>query len=222
MTTCLEAVLKVGGSLADSDCLVPLCREIGELGRRHRLLVVPGGGPFADTVRHAYRRWRLSETAAHKMAVLAMDQYGYLLCNLIPGAVPVTSLAAVEPVCRAGNAPVLIPSQLILSLDPLPHSWAVTSDSIAAWVATVVGAPRLILLKDVDGLYSADPKRAGPGQLLTEVTFDQLKECGGVDEYLPVVLSQARVEAWLINGGHPERLRELLARGQTLGTHVQP
>ena len=37
-----------------------------------------------------------------------------------------------------------------LPLDELPASWAVTSDSIAAWVAGKVGAGRLVLVKQVD------------------------------------------------------------------------
>lgn len=217
----VEAVVKIGGSLAGSDALRPLCRQISELARWHRLLVVPGGGPFADTVRRYYQRWRLSETAAHKMAILAMDQYGYLLCDLTPDSVPVTSLVDVEPACRSGKVPVFIPSQLLLHLDPLPHSWTVTSDSIAAWVATQVETTLLILLKDVDGLYSADPKRADQGQLLTEVTLDQLKGCGGVDEHLAVILSNAQVDTWIINGTQPERLIEVITGGRVVGTHVQ-
>jgi 5-(aminomethyl)-3-furanmethanol phosphate kinase len=31
--------------------------------------------------------------------------------------------------------------------DPLPHSWDVTSDSIAAWVAGSLGARQLVLVK---------------------------------------------------------------------------
>jgi aspartokinase-like uncharacterized kinase len=84
------------------------------------------------------------------MAILAMEQFGWLLSDLIVGV------------------PVLLPAGL--PLDELPASWAVTSDSIAAWVAHRVGADRLVLVK------------AGPG----------------VDEYFPTAIQGARFETSVI------------------------
>jgi 5-(aminomethyl)-3-furanmethanol phosphate kinase len=213
----VEAVVKVGGSLAESDALRSLCHQISELAREHRLLVVPGGGPFADNVRRYYDYWQLSETAAHKMAILAMDQYGYLLCDLIADSVPVTSFAEVEALYRDGKVPVLIPSSLLFHLDPLPHSWTVTSDSIAAWGAVQLRARLLVLLKAVDGVRGT----ADQEQWLTEATLDQLEGSKVVDEYLPVILSEADVNTWIVNGRYPERLAELITRGETRGTHLR-
>ena len=48
---------------------------------------------------------------------------------------------------RLVNVPVLAPYRWLREADPLPHSWTVTSDSIAAWVAGQVGARRLVLVK---------------------------------------------------------------------------
>ena len=42
---------------------------------------------------------------------------------------------------------MLAPYRWLREADPLPHSWDVTSDSIAAWVASQVGARGLILIK---------------------------------------------------------------------------
>ena len=43
--------------------------------------------------------------------------------------------------------PVLAPYRWLRDGDALPHTWEVTSDSIAAWVAGELGARRLVLVK---------------------------------------------------------------------------
>lgn len=217
----LDAVLKVGGSLGRGRDLLPLCREIGRLGARYRLLVVPGGGESADIVRSQYRRFGLSETTAHRMALLAMDQYGCLLGNLTPGSVLCMDVLSARQAAESGRVPVLLPTSLLIQADPLPHSWQVTSDAIAAWVAGLACASSLILLKDVDGLYSTDPAGRDGGRLLPRLSAEELAgHRGGVDEYLAVVLASIGVETWVVNGRSPARLVELLDTGRTLGTHI--
>src|SRR5262249_60324175 len=82
-----EWVTKVGGSLgAQPASLRRLMRTLATVGRRHWLVVVPGGGSFADEVRRLDRRVHLGDSAAHWMAILAMDQYRYLLQRLAPAA----------------------------------------------------------------------------------------------------------------------------------------
>ena len=128
-----HTVLKVGGSLARGDGLQDLCREISVLGHQHPLLVVPGGGEFSDLVRQAYSRYDLGETAAHCMALLAMDQYGYLLSRLIEGSSLETGMDSACRTAASGRVAILLPSASVLDSDCLPHSWQVTSDTIAAW-----------------------------------------------------------------------------------------
>jgi 5-(aminomethyl)-3-furanmethanol phosphate kinase len=203
-------VVKIGGGLAregGDDALRALCAAIGELGTRHRLLVVPGGGELADAVRALDRRLGLGDEASHRMAILAMEQFGWVLSELIPGAVRSGGLATVDGVA------VLLPAALLAGA-PLPASWEVTSDSIAAWVAGEAGAQRLVLVKPVDGLYAEWPP-AGPP--LKRLSARQV--AGGVDAYLAQVLT---VETWVINGREPARLAELLDTGRTLGTVVTP
>jgi aspartokinase-like uncharacterized kinase len=203
-------VVKVGGGVGDS-ALPALCRTLGELGTRHPLLVVPGGGAFADAVRDAEGRFGLSAAAAHRMAILGMEQFGWVLSELIPGAVRTADLTQVS-----GTA-VLLPAGL--ALGGLPESWHVTSDSIAALVANRAGAGRLALVKGVDGLYADWPPRGEPLARLTVAELAALRP-GGVDEYLPTVLERASFETWVISGRDPERLGELLERGTTAGTRI--
>jgi len=215
-----EAVLKIGGSLSRGDSLGAVCQEIGRLGARHRLLVVPGGGDFADAVRVYYRRYRLQETTAHEMALLAMDQYGLLLGDLVPNGDVVRDILLARRTTTNGRVPILLPAALLIQADPLPHSWQVTSDSIAAWIAGLVGASQLVLLKDVDGLMPDRSQGEGADVLPAMSVSELLNHRGGVDEYLAVLLAALNLETWIINGRLPERLAELLETGQTLGTRI--
>lgn len=213
-------VIKIGGSISRADALPSLCRAVGRLGREHALLVIPGGGEFADTVRACDRRYQLDDTTAHWMAILAMEQYGYLLAEKIPGAIVVRHPDEARAVSRSRRVSLLLPFDLLHGLDPLPHSWEVTSDSIAAWVAASVKASQLILLKDVDGLCSSDPRQDTEAHLLPTVSVDQLRDFGGVDPYLGTLLRESRFETWVVSGSRPQRLTELFNAGHTRGTRI--
>jgi 5-(aminomethyl)-3-furanmethanol phosphate kinase len=179
-------VVKVGGALArDPGALRALCAELARCGARHPLLVVPGGGPFADAVRAYDDRVGLRDETAHWMAILAMDQFGLALADLIPGAVLRRDLEPVQP----GAVGVLLPHALLRDRDPLPASWDVTGDSIAAWVAGAAGAGRLVLVK---ASASADPATLA-------------------DPYFPTAIAEAGIEARAIDGREPARLAELLS-----------
>src|SRR3954468_15793847 len=145
------SVVKVGGGVGE-DALPALCTTLGALGGRHSLLVVPGGGRFADAVRAADRRFGLADATAHRMAILGMEQFGLLLRDLLPCGPPVVMPAGLGP-------------------DELPESCQVTSDSIAAWVALQNGADRLVLVKEVDGLFAQWPARGAP---LADLTVPEL------------------------------------------------
>lgn len=151
MTAIVETVVKLGGGvLAHVEHFDAALAAIAAAARESRLLVVPGGGPFADAVREVDRRLRLSDDAAHWMAVLAMDQYAHVLAARLAGGVLITEPREIVAALGAGpvvQVPVLAPSRWLREADPLPHAWNVTSDSIAAWVAGRVGARRLVLIK---------------------------------------------------------------------------
>jgi aspartokinase-like uncharacterized kinase len=220
-------VVKIGGGLArdaGDDALRALCRMIGEAGARHALLVVPGGAGFTDAVRDHDARFTLRAATAHRMAILGMEQFGWLLCDLIPHAVPCTDLASARGAVAGRATPVLLPADMLAG-DPVPVSWGVTSDSIAAWVAGVAHAARLVLVKSVRGLYRDWPPVGDPLARLSVGELTELRAAGraaGVDAYLPQALRAAGVEAWVIDGRVPARLVTLLEKGGTEGTVVTP
>ena len=149
----LLTVIKIGGGLASTpEALDRVCREVGHLARYHAILVVPGGGPFSDAVRRFDQDIGVSPDAAHWMAILGMDQYAHVLADRIPGALLVEEPGAVLTEVKPGRVAVLAPSRWMRSADVLPHTWEVTSDSIAAFVAGAVDAARLILIKPATGV----------------------------------------------------------------------
>jgi probable H4MPT-linked C1 transfer pathway protein len=144
----VDFVVKIGGGLLSNPRhLDPVLSAVCAAARTHRLLVIPGGGPFADTVRSLDRQLVLSDDAAHWMAVLAMDQYAHLIAARLNRAAFSETPREIARALDCGKVPVLAPSRWLRDEDPLPHAWDVTSDSIAAWVAGRVGASQLVLVK---------------------------------------------------------------------------
>jgi len=125
-------IVKVGGSLAlYPEKLRALCAKLSEISTKHKLIVVPGGGEFADLVRDLDKRFNLSHAASHRMAILGMNQYGFLLSDLMPCSCAVNQLENVQKVLDLGKLPVFLHSNLLLSEYTFQNSWDVTSDSIA-------------------------------------------------------------------------------------------
>jgi 5-(aminomethyl)-3-furanmethanol phosphate kinase len=141
-------VVKLGGSFAFSPDLPGLLDAMEAAAAP--LVIVAGGGPFADTVRLAQPRMRFDERAAHRMALLAMAQYAEALCSLSPRFQVAANLAAIREAIGAGRLPIWSPWPLADGLETLPESWDLTSDSLAAWLSGRLQASRLLLLKHRD------------------------------------------------------------------------
>jgi probable H4MPT-linked C1 transfer pathway protein len=169
----VDLIVKIGGGvLADRGAFDAALDALSEAARERRLLVVPGGGPFADAVRSQDARFRLPDATAHWMAVLGMDQCAHLIAARLPGAVLVTGVSQIAAALTtsAGRVPVLAPYAWLRAEDPVPHSWDVTSDSIAAWIGSRIGARRLVLVKPAGAVPGSDAvdayfARALPGHL---------------------------------------------------------
>ncbi|MCL5876243.1 MAG: delta 1-pyrroline-5-carboxylate synthetase [Candidatus Bathyarchaeota archaeon] len=217
-------VVKVGGSLAaDPQKLRALCQKLCELSEGHRLVVVPGGAEFADTVRQLDKKFALSKVASHRMAVLAMDQYGLLLADLVPNSVLVRDLGGeVDGAIEQGKLPIFLPSNLFFKEDPLENSWDVTSDSIALYLAAQLGADRVLFVTDVDGVYTSNPKVDKNAKLIEKLSPAELSALGrtSVDKALPKLLLQYKIDCYVINGHHPKRIEAVLMKQKTVCTLI--
>ncbi len=138
-------VVKLGGSYAFLPELQQWLDAIE--ARAGRVVIVPGGGPFADTVRSAQPRMGFGESAAHEMALLAMTQYGIALTARSAALVLAASIAALHEALAQGRVPVWSPWPMLHNAPDISPSWEVTSDSLALWFAGLVGAPCVLLVK---------------------------------------------------------------------------
>jgi (4-(4-[2-(gamma-L-glutamylamino)ethyl]phenoxymethyl)furan-2-yl)methanamine synthase len=145
-------VVKIGGGiLAIPGAFERVTRAVATASKKARLVVFPGGGPFADIVRDIDGKMGLSPSSAHWMAILAMDQYAHVLAEQIADAEIVDGSAGIAKVHERGGIPVLAPHRWLKSADELPHTWSVTSDSLAAYIAALLGAHRLVVIKPREG-----------------------------------------------------------------------
>lgn len=196
-------VVKVGGSLGKSPELRKIAVSLGACGGE--VAVVPGGGSFADGVRYQQPRMGFDDRAAHRMALLAMAQFGHALASLAPSLIPAAGTESVRRVLREAGVPIWLPLDLLGGSPDIPESWDMTSDSLAAWLAHRLGASRLILLKS-----AAAPATALP----------DLVACGIVDPLLPKFLAGASFETWLCDASDIPRFRATLAGTGSPGVRV--
>lgn len=189
-------VLKLGGSLAGSMALEAwLDAAVSHGGGR--LVVVPGGGSFADGVRRAQGRWGLSDIAAHEMALSAMDQMAWMMWNLTPDLVPVWTGSMLRRALEQGRVPVWLPAVMLRRRQDIPPSWDVTSDSLSVWLAGWAGAKGLLLVKSV--------RIRGRAMAALDLVRD-----GVVDPALPGFITRYGVRAWCAGADAHDQLAPIL------------
>jgi dihydroneopterin aldolase len=201
-------VVKIGGSLAASPELPAwLAAVCGPA--RVRVVVAPGGGPFANAVRQAQALQGFDDAAAHRMAVLATEQFGLMLCALNPRLVPAPTPEAILEAHRQGHVPVWMASAMTLDRPEIPESWDVTSDSLSAWLADRLRAEALILVK------SATP----PAETLSA---QALARSGFVDAAFPGMVRGRSLAVRIVGPDDRQALIAGLKDGVVPGTAVAP
>ena len=206
MTPSRVAIVKLGGSLASSPSLRAWLDVFARAGAG-RMVIVPGGGPFADAVRTVQRQQRFDDAAAHRMALLAMEQYGRMLIGMQPGLVATDTASAIGYALARGEVPVWMPSAMVLACADIPANWNVTSDSLAAWLAGELHATLLVLVKAVEVTEA-------------QVTLTELVSRGWVDPELPRFAATAGCPVRILGRGDQAVLPRMLADNELKGLEV--
>ena len=199
----VSSVIKLGGSLLDlPDLPTRLGNFLSDFSRIRPVLVC-GGGPAVDLIRHWDQAFHLGEEASHWIALKTLTITALVLERIVPGLKYVETPAAFQSVWEAGQIPICDAYRFMvefdeLSDDPLPRRWRVTSDSVAARMATTLGAGEVVLLKSIT--------------LPQEMTIEEAARQGFVDPHFPAAAA-AGIRVVVVNLREKEPREGLLISG---------
>jgi len=182
-------VIKLGGSLLGAPELAKWLESIVKFGDG-QVVIVPGGGLFADSVREAQRMSKVSDAVAHSMALLAMDQYGLMLAGMNPALSTARSELEIAERGWQHRGIVWLPSQMVLADDSISKSWEVTSDSLSAWLANKLDATQLLLVK---------AKPLIGHQVQTPKQLQSLVDDGLIDQQFSHYIAGKNYRTWIFN-----------------------
>jgi aspartokinase-like uncharacterized kinase len=184
-------IVKVGGSLFDLPDLGPRLEAWLKALPGGDVILIAGGGAAADVIREMDRAHGLGEQISHGLALESLSLMASVLLAVAPPSLPLFRLGAPE---WAGprEAPQSFFVQDLYSFacwdehrpGCLPQNWTVTSDSLSARVAEVMGARELILLKSVT--------------IPPEMDWTEASRRGFVDGYFPTMIARG-VKARAVN-----------------------
>ena len=229
-------VLKIGGrSIMDAgrDVVYPMVEVLAECLKKSKLILGTGGGvrtrhvfsigidlglptgvlaqlAQADALANAHILGTL--LAPHGVVAIPPEIFGHLLPLFLHSA-PGVVFSSVPPYSLWEHPPGIgrIP----------PHR----TDAGAFLLAECFGCRSLTLVKDVDGLYEADPKREPSARFIPEIGVAELRRLSlatlPFERILLDLLENARIidRFQIVNGHRPERIAAALA-GERVGTVV--
>jgi len=217
-------LLKIGGSLINHpNHLRILIDKLCDLSRDYSLIAISGGATFADLVRYYYWELKLDEKISHKMALLCMDIYTLLIESLSKGRAKTSySLEEALDISEKKRLSLFLTSRFLFEDKEIKSNWKFTSDSIAAYLAKKFSAEKLIIIKDVDGVYNKDPKKDREAKLIREITTKDLKslEESCLDPYFPYIVEDSNYECYIVNGLKVQEVEAAIRGKDFLGTKI--
>ncbi len=176
------AIFKIGGKILDnSKDLINTIAQLTQLYEDQiikKILLIPGGGILANFIRELYYEFQIDDDFAHWMAIYSMNYNGVVLNKKFPH---LNSIENLDQLKKEGSYfSIFLPYKYLKNNDELPHSWSVTSDSIALYMAYKLGMNECFLLKDVDGIID---KNQNLLKELSTTKFEELKAEGKLAEF---------------------------------------
>src|SRR5512143_3383132 len=162
-------VVKIGGqSIIDRgrEALLPILDELVAARADHKILITTGGGTRA---RHAYA---IATDLGMPTGVLA--ELGGSISK--QNALMVSILLSQRGGIKIGHDDLVkLPNYMMPGILPVTHAMPPYRTDVGAFLlAEVMGAERCVLIKDENGLYTADPKKDRTATLIPEIEVNEL------------------------------------------------
>lgn len=224
----MRIVIRIGGSVVASPPNSQLIQKYAEILRNLRamgyeMVVVVGGGAPARQYIQLAKDIGLKEEEQDEVAISVSRLFAQLFALKIVGLEWKTIPTSLETVSDLLNEKGIV---VMGGLKP-----GMTTDTVAAMVASHVGAKLIIKATDQDGVYTKDPKKYSDAEKIDELSFDDLsqlmdqdKHKAGIHQIIDPeairILKKNRIKTIIVNGKNPENLLDAL-KGKKIGTIVQ-
>ena len=173
-------------------------------------LFVIGGGEFANLIRKYDVEIGFSQDVTHETAIDSMDILAKLLNDKLAFTEISYTIEEANRISDSNKIPIMICSEILKENEPFKHSWDVTSDSIAAYIASLLNA-KILIATNVNGIYTKDPSLSG-AELISEIDVNELLtfDESSVDLMLPALLIEHGLDCYVVNGEYPERVLSIM------------
>ncbi len=165
------AIFKIGGKILDdfenlNSSLSQLTQIFNE-SLLDKIILIPGGGSFANFIRKVYNELKFTEEIAHWMSIISMNYNGLELNKKFPSLQITENFEKLKENNKMFC--IFLPYEYLKDNDRLPHSWDVTSDSISLFIAKELKLDECYFIKDVDGILD------NKNNVIKEISASELK-----------------------------------------------
>ena len=178
-----EAVFKIGGKILenfkDIKSTISQLTQLFEDKILQKIIVIPGGGSFANFVRSLDDVLQIGDDLAHWIAIYSMNYNGIMLHRKYPDFEIIEKLKIFQEAKQ--KFCIFLPYRFLREDDILPHNWDVTSDSIALYIATKLKLSQCFLIKNIDGIFNIDKELI---KSISTFKYNELKSSNQLDNII--------------------------------------
>ncbi|MEE9223899.1 MAG: UMP kinase [Thermoplasmata archaeon] len=173
-------VVSIGGSVLipddnDFEYLSGLAELLVDLSSGAKLYIVVGGGRISRYYIELGRKFGTDERILDEMGVDVTRLNARLLISALSGKANDLPAETVEEAADLGNDHSIV----VMGGTTPGH----TTDGVAASLAELVKADRIVNATAVDGVYNKDPNRYDDAEKIEKMSFEELLECCKVSDW---------------------------------------